>query len=186
MEKVLKLFKHDLSTPRLQLRLIKPTKETAKTFWNILKKENPDDFKYVSFSMDYNTPLPTSEQQTFDTLMKEDNVKNSVNYAVYNDNDLIGFTKIIYWENNATLEMAQMWFIKSARGNGFAKEINDTIEQIALAEPDISRMGWQCFEPNTASKTAALHSGYTILKSMPDSTRKNLTRIVLVKPLPVR
>ena len=186
MEKVLKLFKRDFKTSRLELRLINPTKKLAKDFWNIIKNENHDDFKYVSFSLDYNTPLPKSEQETFDTLIKECKESNTINYAIYNNNNLIGFTKIVYWENNATLEIGNTWLVKSAWGQGFIKEIATNVEKIALLEPSISRMGWQCFEPNIGSKMAALHSGYNILKSVPDSIRKDLIRVVLVKPLPVR
>ncbi len=85
---------------------------------------------------------------------------------------LIGFTKIIYWENTATLEISNTWLVKSAWGQGFVKEIATNIEKVALLEPAISRMGWQCFEQNIGSKTAALHSGYNILKSAPDSKKK--------------
>ena len=186
MEKVLKSFKRDFKTSRLELRLINPTKKLAKDFWNIIKGETPDDFKYISFSLDYNTPLPTSEQETFDTLIKECKESNTINYAIYSNNKLIGFTKIIYWENNATLEIGNTWLVKSAWGQGFIKEIAANVEKVALLEPVISRMGWQCFEPNIGSKIAALHSGYNILKSAPDSIRKDLIRVVLVKPLPVR
>lgn len=185
MEKVLKLFKRDMKTPRLELCLISPTKKLAQDFWNIIKNENPDDFKYISFSTDYLKPLPQSEQETFDTLVKECKESNTINYAIYNNNSLIGFTKIIYWKNNATLEIGNTWLIKSAWGQGFVKEIAANIEKIALLEPAISRIGWQCFEPNIGSKMAALHSGYKILKSAPDSIKKDLLRVVLVKPLPV-
>jgi RimJ/RimL family protein N-acetyltransferase len=185
MEKVLKLFKRDLKTSRLELRLISPTKKLAEDFWNIIKNENPDDFKYISFSLENNTPLPQSEQETFDTLVKECKEPNTINYAIYNNNSLIGFTKIIYWENNTTLEIGNTWLVKSAWRQGFVKEIAANVEKVALLEPAISRMGWQCFEPNIGSKMAALHSGYNILKSAPDSIKKDLLRVVLVKPLPV-
>ena len=68
--------------------------------FTIIKNENPDDFKYISFSTDNLKPLPQSEQETFDTLVKECKESNTINYAIYNNNGLIGFTKIIYWENN--------------------------------------------------------------------------------------
>ena len=185
MEKIIRLFQHNLKTAHLELRIIKPTKELAAKFWGIIKNESPKDFKYTSFSTDYLKPLPQSEQETFDTLIKENNKSNAISYAVYNNNDLIGFFQIKYWEDNATLEMAEMWFIKSARGKGFANEINEAIEKIAFAEPSISRMGWQCFEPNIQSKNAALRNGYKIFKSINDSIRKDTVRLVLVKTPPV-
>ena len=181
MEKVLRLFQHNLKTQHLELRIIKPTKEIAADFWSIIKNENPEDFKYMSFSTDYLKPLPQSEQETFDTLIKENNKTNAINYAVYNNNNLIGFFQIKYWKDNTTLEMAEMWFIKSARGKGFANEINSAIEKIAFSELNISRIGWQCFEPNIQSKNAALHNGYKILKRIDDSIRKDTVRLVLVK-----
>ena len=186
MEKIIRLFQRNLKTPHLELRTIKPTKELAANFWDIIKNENPDDFKYMSFSTDYLKPLPQSEQETFDTLIKENNKSNAVSYAVYNNNNLIGFFQIKYWDDNATLEMAEMWFIKSARSKGFANEIDEAIEKIAFAEPGISRIGWQCFEPNIQSKNAALRNGYKILKSINDSIRKDTVRLVLVKTPPVR
>ena len=186
MEKFFKLFRHNFKTPHLELRIIKPTKKLATKFWNVIKNESPDDFKYISFSTDYLKPLPQSEQETFDTLIKENDKPNAISYAVYNNNKLIGFFQIKYWENNATLEMAEIWFIKSARGKGYSNEINEVIENIAFAEPSISRIGWQCFEPNIQSKNAALHNGYKIIKSINDSIRKDIVRLVLVKTPPVR
>lgn len=70
------------------------------------------------------------------------------------------------------------------RGRGFAKEINEAMEQIAASVPDISRMGWQCDEPNIGSKTAALRCGYQFLKKMTNSKGENI--LIFVKPLHVR
>lgn len=188
MEQILKLFKHDLKTQHLELRLLKPTKENAAAFWNIIKDENPDDFKYISFTPNYMTEkhLPTSEIETFETLIKQDKEQNAVNWATYHNNELIGFFQIRYWHNNSTLEMAEMWFIKSAQGQGFSKEINQAIEKIAFSIPSISRIGWQCFEQNTKSKKAALSNGYTLLSSKPDSIHQNLVRMVFIKNFPAR
>ncbi|MFQ6739301.1 MAG: GNAT family N-acetyltransferase, partial [Alphaproteobacteria bacterium] len=161
-------------------------KKLATTFWDVIKNEKTTDFKYIFFSTDNSNALPKSEQETFDVLLKESKKPNAISYAVYNDNNLIGFFQLRYWENNTTLEISEIWFIKSARGKGFSVETNKTIEEIAFSNPNISRIGWQCFEQNIQSKNAALHNGYKILKTINDSIKKDAVRLVLIKTPPVR
>lgn len=105
METILTPFRRDLKTKNLELRIIKPAKGNAKDFWNVIKNENPDDFKYIRFSLDDVAPLPISEQETFDLLVKYHQETNRISYAVYNNNNLIGFARAIYWDKIPTLEI---------------------------------------------------------------------------------
>ena len=60
MEKFLELFKRDLWTERLEMRLLEPTPENAKIVWDVLKNENPEDFKYMWYSVSHKSHLPES------------------------------------------------------------------------------------------------------------------------------
>ena len=180
MEKFFELFKKNLKTERLELRIMEPTLENAKIVWEAIQNENPDDFKYLRFSPNGKTYLPISEKETLDTLLEANETQNGISYCVYHNNKFIGFVQILYWEKRNILEMGKIWFVKSSWGNGFATEINKTIEKITFTKTDISHMGWQCYEDNINSKKAALHNGYNLVKEMTDS-ETNYNRLVFIK-----
>ena len=47
MEKFFELFKKNLKTERLELRIMEPTPENAALIFDVLKNENPDDYKFM-------------------------------------------------------------------------------------------------------------------------------------------
>ena len=180
MEKFFEIFKKNIKTERLELRIMEPTPENAKLIWEAIKNEKTDNFKYIRFSPNRKTPLPTSEKETLDTLLDANETQNCISYCVYHDNKFIGFVQILYWEKRNILEMGRIWFVKSSWGKGFATEINKTIEKITFAKTDIPNMGWQCYEDNILSKKSALHNGYKLVKKMND-TDTNYVRLVFMK-----
>ena len=173
-------FPETIKTSRLLLRSVLPTEENAKLMWNEIKKENPQDFPYIRFSPNGKTYLPTSEKETLDTLLEAKEVPNSINYWVYYKDKFIGFVQIIYWEKRDILEMARIWFVKSAWGNGFASEINKAIEEITFSKTKVLNMGWQCYEDNADSKKTALRNGYKLVKEMTDP-ETSCNRLVFIK-----
>lgn len=180
MENFFEIFKKNIKTERLELRVMQPTPETTKLVWEAIKNENPDDFKYIRFSPNRKTPLPISEKETLDTLSEANEIQNCISYCVYHNNKFIGFIQILYWEKRNILEMGGIWFIKSSWGNGFATEINKAIEKITFGKTNISTMGWQCYEDNKLSKKSALRNGYELVKKMND-TDTNYVRLVFMK-----
>ena len=49
MEKFYELFRRNLKTPRLELRILEPTLENAKLVWNVIKDEDHANFRFVRF-----------------------------------------------------------------------------------------------------------------------------------------
>ena len=64
MEQFYKLFRRNLKTKRLELRILEPTEENAKLVWNAIKNEKPANFKYVNWTPEYKKPLPESLEET--------------------------------------------------------------------------------------------------------------------------
>ena len=44
MEKFYEIFRRDLKTKRLELRILQPTPENARLVWDAIQNENPGDF----------------------------------------------------------------------------------------------------------------------------------------------
>ena len=65
MEQFFKFFKKNLKTERLELRILEPTLENAKLVWNVLKKQNKQDFQYAPMA---NNILPESLEETFNMM----------------------------------------------------------------------------------------------------------------------
>ena len=68
MEKFFELFKKNLKTERLELRVLEPTVENAKIVWEAIKNENPDDFKYVWFTATHNSHMTESLEETLQRI----------------------------------------------------------------------------------------------------------------------
>ena len=68
MEKFFELFKRDLKTERLEMRILEPTPENAKIVWDVLKNENPEDFKYMWYSVSHKSHLTESVEETQENL----------------------------------------------------------------------------------------------------------------------
>ena len=115
MEKFYKLFRRDLKTERLELRMLKPTPENARLVWNAIKDEMPDDFKFVNWAPGYKKPLPESERETLDRMVQEEkydvNPNGAVWYVFYNGK-LIGHYGIFFFDTNMSMQIGNVWFVK--------------------------------------------------------------------------
>ena len=178
MEKFFKLFKRDLKTERLELRILEPTSENAQIVWNAIKGENPADFAFIRFSPKYDKPLPESVDEVLAIIQNDEKMatENGAVWYVFHDGKLVGYTRIHYWDSNKTLQIAAVWLVKSAWGYGFYKEIRDTLEKIAFKDLKIHRAGIQCMAGNVRSKSSIERSGYHLdgrmrdANMMPDGT----------------
>lgn len=168
IEKFFELFKRDIKTARLELRILEPTLENAELVWNALKNEKLDDFKYAPM---VDGGLPKSLDETFAMMQRQDKwcKSNGVNFYVFHDGKLVGYQRIFYWESNKTLQFADVWFVKSVWGNGFSKEIHEVLEKIAFEELKVHRTTRQCMAGNIRSKNSIINAGYHLDGIMRDT-----------------
>ena len=171
MEKFFKLFKRDLKTERLEMRILEPTPENAKIVWDVLKNENPEDFQFIRFSPKYDTPLPKSSDEVLVIMQNDAKMmgENGVVWYVFHENKLVGYARVHYWDNNKTLQIAAVWLVKSAWGYGFYKEIREAVEKIAIEDLGVHRIGIQCMGGNIRSKSSIEHGGYHLDGCMRDA-----------------
>lgn len=175
MEKFFKLFKKNHKTERLELRILEPTLENAKLVWNVLKKQNKQDFQYAPMA---NNILPESLEETFNMMkMQEEWCKNNgVNWYIFYNNNLIGYQRIFYWENNKTIQCADVWIAREYQGNGFNQEIHKKIEELAFEKMNLNRICRQCMTDNKKSFDSITKSGFHLdgvnrqFFAMPDGT----------------
>lgn len=175
MEKFFKLFKKNHKTERLELRILEPTLENAKLVWNVLKKQNKQDFQYAPMA---NNILPESLEETFNMMkLQEEWCKNNgVNWYIFYNNNLIGYQRIFYWENNKTIQCADVWIAREYQGNGFNQEIHKKIEELAFEKMNLNRICRQCMADNKKSFDSIKKSGFHLdgvnrqFFAMPDGT----------------
>ena len=179
MEKFYKLFRRDLKTPRLELRVLEPTKENAKLVWNAIKGENPADFKYVNWTPDYKKPLPESMEETLKQMQQEqerDVVPNGAVWYVFHNGKLIGHHGVFYFDNNKSIQSGNVWFVKAAQRQGFNQEIWSLLIKMAFEELGANRIMRQCMANNEQSQRSIMGSGFHLdgriraSTHMPDGT----------------
>ena len=176
MDKFFELFKRNLKTERLEMRILAPTPENARVIWDVLKNENPDDFKYIWYSVSHKAHLPISCEETLKQMKQDYEYNNGCTYYIFFHDKFIGYMRIHYWPESATLQCASVWFIKSARGNGFNKEVHNKLEDLAFNGLHVNRICRQTMAGNLASKKSIESSGYHLdgidrqSNRMPDGT----------------
>jgi len=162
MEKFFELFKRDLKTERLELHILEPTQENARLVWDVLKNENPEDFRYIHYSPKYDKPLPESEAETLETMKNYADAfkNNAVLWYVFHQGQLIGFHGVAYNQENDSVGPGNVWFVKSAWGHGFNHEVQDMLEKITFEDFGAHRMSRQCMAENERSIKSIMSSGY--------------------------
>ncbi|MCQ2598839.1 MAG: GNAT family N-acetyltransferase [Alphaproteobacteria bacterium] len=159
MERFFEVFKKDLETERLELRILEQNAENAKLVWNVLKTQKMSDFQYAPMTDDI---LPKSLEETCD-IMKRQNQwceTNGVNWYIFYKNNLIGYQRIHYWENIKTVQCADVWIVRQFQGNGFNQEIHKKIEELAFDQLDANRICRQCMKDNKKSFNSIIKSGF--------------------------
>ncbi len=179
MEKFYKLFRRNLKTPRLELRVLEPTPENAELVWNAIKNETPADFKYVNWTPEYKKPLPESLAETLAQMQQEQNrdvIPNGAVWYVFYDGNLIGHHGVFYFNNNKSMQSGNVWFVKSAWGHGFNQEIWALLIKMAFEQLGANRIMRQCMANNEQSQKSISGSGFHLdgriraSTQMPDGT----------------
>jgi RimJ/RimL family protein N-acetyltransferase len=181
MERFEELFRQNLITQRLELRMLEPTLENAEHVWQAIRNENSADFRYVNWTPDSRRPLPENYglPKSFDetiTQMRQEQ-KYDVNqdggavwYVFYNG-QMIGHHGVFYSSKWNCMEGGDVWFIKSAWGRGFNREIWSLIIQKAFEELGVDRINRRCFADNERSKKSIISSGFLVDARNPCSSR---------------
>ena len=181
MERFKELFRQNLMTQRLELRMLEPTLENAEQVWNAIKTENREDFKYVDWTPDNIKPLqenyglPQSFSETI-TQMRQEQEYDVVQgdgavWYVFHNGQLIGHHGVFYSSRWNCMEGGDVWFIKSAWGQGFNREIWSLIIQKAFGELGVDRINRRCFADNQRSKKSIISSGFLVDSHTPCSSR---------------
>lgn len=176
MEKFFELFKKNLKTERLELRILEPTIENAKLIWDTLKNENPEDYKFMWYSVSHKSHLTESVEETQQRMKLDFESNNGCAYYIFHNGKFVGYQRIHYWAESRTLQCASAWFIKSARGFGFNKEVHNKLEDLAFNSLNANRICRQTMAGNMASKKSIETSGYHLdgvdrqCNLMPDGT----------------
>lgn len=158
-ERFFELFKQNLKTERLEMRILEPTPQNAKTVYDAIKNENPEDFKYAP--MVEKGILPTSESETLQMMQRHKKwCHNGVDWFVFCDNILVGYQRIHYWPENRTVQCSDVWFLKKYWGKGFNQEIHRKIEEIAFEKLHANRICRQCMKDNINSFKSIKKSGF--------------------------
>ena len=173
MEKFYQLFRKDLKTKRLELRVLEPTMANAKLVWEAIKNENPDDFKYINWTPNYKKPLPESLEETLAQMQQEqerDVVPNGAVWYVFHDGKLVGHHGVFYFDNNKSMQSGNVWFIKSSQGQGFNQEIWSLLIKKAFEELGANRIMRQCMADNKQSQKSISGSGFHLDGRIREST----------------
>lgn len=162
MEKFFKLFKKNLKTERLELRILEPTMENAKLIWDAIKDQDPKNFKFIFWSPKYKKAFPESLRETYETMKQDarDTAQHGVVWYVFYNGKLIGHHGVFYFDSNNSVQSGNIWFITSAQRHGFNSEIFKTIENIAFEKLKANRVAYQCDAKNIGSKKSIMKNGF--------------------------
>ena len=159
MENFFKIFKKTIKTERLELRILEATKENAELVWGVLKRQNKQDFQYATMT---DRILPESLEETLTMMQNQAEwcKSNGVNWYVFYNDKLIGYQRLFYWENNKTIQCADVWLDREYWGNGFNQEIHRKIEEMAFEKLGANRICRQCVKDNKESFNSITKSGF--------------------------
>lgn len=179
MEKFYEIFNHDIKTERLEMRVLKPTIANAQMIWDVLKNENPMDYRYMWYSTTHKSHLPESVDETLEIMQRDSKYKNGVVWFIFHDGKFIGYQRIHFIDSSDTIQCASVWFVKTAWGQGFNQEVHKKIEQLGFQDLGVNRICRQAMEGNVCSVNSIKKSGYQLdgidraANKMPDGTYMN-------------
>ena len=181
MERFSELFRQNLITQRLKLRVLEPTEENAKLVWDAIKNENPANFKYVNWTPDFRRPLPKgyglpkSLGETMTQMRQEQEYdvaqNNGAVWYVFYNGKLIGHHGVCFYPRFNYMNSGDIWFVKSAWGQGFNREIWSLIIKMAFEDLGVNKINRSCFADNERSRKSIISSGFCIDENMSVSQR---------------
>lgn len=150
-----------IKTSRLEMRQLAATYENAQMIFDAVKNENPSDFYFNPIGID--NIIPQSADEVLKWMQRESDwtADNGVALYLFQNDKFIGYRRL-FFHNDATrtLQMATVWLVRSAWGNGFARETSDEIERIAFETMDANRIVRQCSKDNLRSANSIKSSGF--------------------------
>ena len=150
-----------IKTARLEMRQLEVTPKNAQLVFDAVKNEDSADFY---FNRICNTNLvPVSADEMLKQMQIESQwvADNGVNLYIFHNGNLIGYRRLYFHDDpTKTLQMAAVWLVRSAWGNGFARETSDVIEKIAFETLGANRITRQCSVDNVRSANSIKSSGF--------------------------
>lgn len=144
------------------MRPLDATLENARMVFDAVKNEDPTDYKYAPVV--YPRPLPSSAQE-MQAQMKFDNDRSATNglsLYIFHDDKLVGYRRVGINKATDSFAFCDVWFIKSARGRGFAKETMQALERIAFEQLKVNRATRFCDAKNEVSVKISKSMGYNL------------------------
>ena len=161
MTNPIKKLQKIIKTARLEMRQLEVTPKNAQLVFDAVKHEDSADFY---FNRICNTNLvPVSADEMLKQMQIESQwvADNGVNLYIFHNGNLIGYRRLYFHDDpTKTLQMAAVWLVRSAWGNGFARETSDVIEKIAFETLGANRITRQCSVDNVRSANSIRSSGF--------------------------
>lgn len=150
-----------IKTARLEMRQLEPTIENATMIFNAIKNEKAEDYHFNPIGHDGKI-IPESADIMLQIIEKEARwvLNSGVIFHIFLKDNLIGYRRFFFTENNRTLRGSDTWFIKSERQKGYGRESFEAIEKIAFDELNANRCTRDCSVDNILSAKGIKASGY--------------------------
>lgn len=149
-----------IKTARLEMRQLDVTPENAQIVFDAVKHENPSDFYFNNICN--NSAVPTSVDEMLKQMQIESEwaSDNGINLYIFHNRKLIGYRRLFFHDDaTKTLQISNVWLVRSAWGHGFARETSDVIEYIAFEILGANRITIQCSTDNIRSANFIRSSG---------------------------
>lgn len=150
-----------IKTARLEMRQLDVTPENAQIVFDAVKHENPSDFYFNRICNTNLVPISADEMLKQMQIESQWVADNGVNLYIFHNGNLIGYRRLYFYDDpTKTLQMAAIWLVRSAWGNGFARETSDVIEKVAFETLGANRITRQCSADNIRSANSIRSSGF--------------------------
>lgn len=144
------------------MRCLDATRENAELIFNTVRGENPTDFHFNPIGLENIIPANADEMLRRMQCDVENSADNGMWYYMFLNGAPIGFRRFYFFDNDArrTFQISEVWFIRRAWGNGFARETYEALEKIAFEELGANRITRQCSTENIRSAKSIQSSGF--------------------------
>ena len=152
----------DLYSTRLELKHLEPNMRNAEMIFNVLRNENPDDYKYEPLMMPH--ALPSSVNETLEMMVHyaEFEADNGCVFYMFHAGQFIGVRKLYFYAPASTLKFSTVWLVSGARHRGFAQESFRVIEEIAFNKMKVNRLSRVNIADNADSAALARVTGFVL------------------------
>ncbi len=161
MSNPIKQLPQIIKTPRLEMRQLGATLENAQIVFDAVKDENVDDFYFNPIGVDNTVPKSVDEVVKWMQRESDWTADNGVALYIFHNDKFIGYRRLFFHDDpTRTLQIATVWLVRGAWGDGFARETSDEIERIAFEMLGANRITCQCSVDNVRSENSIRASGF--------------------------